>query len=99
MDLSWSELLVVGIVALVIIGVRAVTLMGVRLALVGVVVPAVAILTVTLLAAVVPRLQGILLTVEALGFFIGAMLLFPKLRIAPTVIDASDAPAAPPSGP
>src|SRR5207248_5775543 len=56
-------------VALLIIGVRAVTLMGVRLALAGVVIPAAMILAITLVAAVVPRLQGLLLTAEALGFF------------------------------
>ena len=80
-------------VALVIIGVRAVTLMGTRLALAGVVVPTAAILTITLLAAILPRLQGILLTVEALGFFIVAMVLFPRLWIATT------APATPPAPP
>lgn len=92
--LGWAVAASAG-VALAIIGVRAVTLMGARLALVGVVAPAVAILTATLLAAIVPRLQGILLTVEALGFFIGAMLLFPKLRIAPAVLDLGGPPAAP----
>ena len=66
--------------ALAIIGVRTVTLMGVTLALIGVVIPAAAILAITLVAAVVPRLQGILLTVEALGFFIVAMMLIPRLR-------------------
>src|SRR5205823_13357543 len=45
--------------ALAIIGTRAVTLMGLKLALVGVIIPAVTILAVTLLAAVMPRLQGI----------------------------------------
>src|SRR5205823_6601986 len=70
-------------VALAIIGVRAVTLMGARLALLGVVLPAAAILALTLTAAVMPRLQGILLTVEALGFFVVAMMLFPRLRFAP----------------
>jgi prepilin-type N-terminal cleavage/methylation domain-containing protein len=69
-------------IALAIIGVRAVTLMGVRLALAGVVIPAAMILAITLVAAVIPRLQGILLTAEALGFFIVAMMLLPRLRIA-----------------
>jgi prepilin-type N-terminal cleavage/methylation domain-containing protein len=68
-------------VALAIIGVRAVTLMGVRLALLGVVVPAAMILAITLTAAIIPRLQRILLTTEALGFFIVAMMLIPRLRI------------------
>jgi hypothetical protein len=78
-------------VALVIIGVRAVTLMGARLALAGVVLPAAAILALTLVAAVVPRLQGILLTAEALGFFIAAMMLFPHLRLT----SAAPAPVGP----
>ena len=66
--------------ALAIIGVRAVTLMGVKLALAGVVLPAATILAITLVAAIVPRLQGILLTAGALGFFIVAMMLIPRLR-------------------
>jgi prepilin-type N-terminal cleavage/methylation domain-containing protein len=86
-------------VALAIIGVRAVTLMGARLALAGVVAPAAAILAVTLLAATAPRLQGILLTVEALGFFIVAMMLSPRLRIATAAPAAGDAGASPPAGP
>ena len=69
--------------ALAIIGVRAITLMGTMLALGGVVLPAAVILALTLLAATAPRLQGILLTVEALGFFIVAMLLIPRLKTAP----------------
>jgi prepilin-type N-terminal cleavage/methylation domain-containing protein len=67
-------------VALAIIAVRAVTLVGFRLALFGVVLPAAAILAVTLVAAVWPSLQGILLTAEALGFFIAAMMLLPRIR-------------------
>lgn len=66
--------------ALVIIGVRAVTLMSAWLALLGVVLPAAVILAITLFAAIEPRLQGLLLTAEGLGFFIVAMMLFPKLR-------------------
>jgi prepilin-type N-terminal cleavage/methylation domain-containing protein len=69
-------------VALVIIGVRAVTLVGLKLALFGVLVPAATILALTLTAAIVPRLQGILLTAEALGFFIVAMMLIPRVRMA-----------------
>jgi prepilin-type N-terminal cleavage/methylation domain-containing protein len=86
-------------VALAIIGVRAATLMGVRLALAGVVVPAATILALTLTAAVVPRLQGILLTAEALGFFIVAMLLIPRIRFAAVVPGAlGEAPAASTTG-
>jgi hypothetical protein len=67
-------------VALLIVSVRAITLMPMRLALAGVVAPAATIMAATLLAAIVPRLQGLLMTAEALGFFIVAMMLFPKLR-------------------
>jgi prepilin-type N-terminal cleavage/methylation domain-containing protein len=83
-------------VALAIIGTRAVTLIGVRLALVGVVLPAAVILAVTLAAAIVPRLQGLLLTALALGFFIVVMTLVPRLRFAgPAVPPVSDLPASP----
>jgi hypothetical protein len=68
--------------ALTVIGVLAVTLMGVWRALVGVLLPASATLAVTLTAAVWPALQGILLTVEGLGFFIAAMLLLARIRAA-----------------
>jgi hypothetical protein len=71
--------------ALTIIGVRSVTILGPRLALAGVVLPAAAIMALTLVAAVMPQLQGILLTAEALGFFIAAMTLMPRLRIAPAL--------------
>jgi prepilin-type N-terminal cleavage/methylation domain-containing protein len=71
--------LVSGAVAVVIIGVRAMTLMGIWRALLGVVVPAAAILALTLSAAVWPQLQGMLLTVMALGLFVTAMMLMPKI--------------------
>ena len=80
--------------------VRAVTLMGVRLALIGVVIPAAAILAITLTAAVYPRLQGILLTALALGFFIVAMMLFPRLHFSTgPAVPAGETPApVPPEG-
>jgi prepilin-type N-terminal cleavage/methylation domain-containing protein len=76
-------------IALTIITVRAVTLLGVRLALVGVVLPAVAILSITLVAALWPRLQGILLTAEALAFFVVTMMLLPRISIASLVPPSS----------
>jgi hypothetical protein len=95
----WAAVVVSAGVALAIIGVRGVTLMGVRLALAGVVVPAATILAVTLVAAVVPRLQGILLTAEALAFFIAAMMLFPHLRrMSAAPAPAEPVPAAPTTG-
>jgi hypothetical protein len=69
-------------VAIAIIGLRAVTLMRVSWAIAGVVLPGAAIMAITLVAAIWKPLQGMLLTVEALGFFIGAMLLIPKVRAA-----------------
>ena len=83
--------------ALVVIGVRAVTIMGVRLGLAGVVLPAAAILAITLVATVWPSLQGILLTVEALGFFIAAMMLMPRIPFAVAAATRTDQafPAAP----
>jgi hypothetical protein len=71
-------------IAIAIIGVRAVTLMGVWRGLAGVVVPAAAIMSITLLAAIWTPLQGILLTIEALGFFVAAMMLMPKVNAAST---------------
>jgi prepilin-type N-terminal cleavage/methylation domain-containing protein len=68
--------------ALTVIGALAVSLMGVWLALGGVLLPATAILAVTLTAATWPALQGLLLTVELLGFFIAAMLLLARIRAA-----------------
>jgi prepilin-type N-terminal cleavage/methylation domain-containing protein len=71
-------------IAIAIIGVRAVTLMGIWRGLAGVFLPAAAIMSITLVAAIWTSLQGILLTVEALGFFIAAMMLMPKVNAAST---------------
>ena len=67
-------------IVLLILGVRAVTIMGFRMALFGTVIPAAGILSVTLLAAIHTRLQGILITSTGIGLFIVAMLLIPRLR-------------------
>lgn len=83
-------------IALAIVGIRSVTLMGLRRALVGVVLPAAIIMAVTLVAAIVPRLQGILLTAMALGFFVVAMTLIPKLRLMP-LLPATPAAAGTPA--
>lgn len=66
-------------VAVTIIGVRTVTLMGFWRAAAGAVLPAATILAITLVAAIWPQMQGILLAVLALGFFIAAMQLMPKV--------------------
>jgi prepilin-type N-terminal cleavage/methylation domain-containing protein len=65
---------------LLVISWRTVTIMGVRLTLVGVVIPAAAIMALTLTAALRPPLQGMLLTVLALASFVVAMMLAPRLK-------------------
>ncbi len=65
---------------LVIIAIRSATIIGVWMALLGVVAPAATIFTLTLLAAVYIRLQGILITGTGIALFIVAMLLIPKIR-------------------
>jgi prepilin-type N-terminal cleavage/methylation domain-containing protein len=82
-------------IALVIIGARAVTLMPLWLALGGVVLPAAVIMAVTLVAAIWPSLQGILLTAEALVLFIVAMMLGPTIRAASPARPAVE-PSVPP---
>src|ERR1051326_179545 len=69
------------LLVLVVIAIRSITIMGWRLALLGTIFPAIAILTLTLLAALHPRLQGILITVTGIALFIVAMLLIPRLKM------------------
>ena len=82
---------------LAIIAVRAVTIMGRRLGLLAAVLPAGLILTITLLAAIHTRLQGILITVVGLALFIVAMLLMPRLKLNGTYAagQAGPIPATP----
>jgi prepilin-type N-terminal cleavage/methylation domain-containing protein len=68
-------------VVIAIIGVRSVTIMGWRQAVVGAILPAAAVMGLALVAALEPRLQGILLTIGGLGFFIVAMVLAPRLKV------------------
>ena len=70
------------LLVLVVIAIRAGTIMGVRLALFGAVLPATAILAATLLAAIHPRLQGILITAVGIVMFIVAMLLIPRMQLS-----------------
>jgi len=88
-------------VALSIIGVRALTLMGWRLTLVGILLPAISILAITLVAAIWPALQGILLTALGLGFFIAVMTLLPRITFAwiPARAMIPSVPPAPPPEP
>ena len=68
-------------IVLLVIAIRSVTIMGLRLALFGIVLPATAILAVTLIAAINTRLQGILITGVGITVFIVAMLLIPRLKL------------------
>ena len=75
-----AAIFVSAILVLLVIALRAVTIMHMRLALTGIVLPAMAILAFTLLAAIHPRLQGILITIAGIALFVLAMLLIPRFR-------------------
>src|SRR6266567_854600 len=75
-----AAMIISSALVLLVIAIRSVTIMGIRVGLLGTVIPAAAILAVTLLAAIHTRLQGILITGTGIGLFIVAMLLIPRLR-------------------
>ncbi len=78
---------------LLVIAIRAITIIGFRMGLFGIVVPAAAILGITLLAAIHARLQGILITATGIAVFIVAMVLMPRLTI-----QRAPRPVRPPPG-
>jgi hypothetical protein len=82
-------------VVLLVIAIRSLSIMGLRLGLLGAVFPAMVILAVTLVAAIHPRLQGILITGVGIALFIVAMLLIPRLKLEGAVRTAQ--PASPPT--
>jgi hypothetical protein len=67
-------------IVLLVIAIRSMTIMSFRLAFFGTVLPATLILAVTLVAAIHPRLQGILITGTGIAVFVVAMLLLPRLK-------------------
>ena len=75
-----AAMIVSSVLVLTVIAIRAVTIMPRRLAIMGIVVPAMAILAMTLLAAIQPRLQGILITIAGIALFVVAMLLIPRFK-------------------
>jgi hypothetical protein len=75
-----TAILAASSVVLLVIALRSITIMGLRLGLCGAVLPATAILAVTLLAAIHTRLQGILITGTGIALFITAMLLVPRMK-------------------
>jgi len=79
---------------LLIIAIRAITIIGCRMGFFGTVLPAAAILGVTLLAAIHTRLQGILITATGIAVFIVAMVLMPRLRPQRALRPATSSPGA-----
>jgi drug/metabolite transporter (DMT)-like permease len=78
---------------LLVIAARVFTIMEFRLALFGMLLPAAAVLALTLVAAIHPRLQGMLITLTGILLFIVAMLLMPRLKIALPELPKEIAPA------
>jgi prepilin-type N-terminal cleavage/methylation domain-containing protein len=76
-----AAILISSAIVIVIIAIRSMTIMSVRLALLGIVLPAVAVLALTIVAAIQIRLQGLLITGSGLLFFIVAMSLMPRLKL------------------
>jgi type II secretory pathway pseudopilin PulG len=75
--LRWAASASAGL-ALLVIAWCAVSVAGTRVALLAVALPAALIMATTLAGAVKPHLQGLLLTCEAMGFFVLAMVLMPR---------------------
>jgi prepilin-type N-terminal cleavage/methylation domain-containing protein len=84
-------------VVLLIIAVRSFTTMGFGLSLFGAIIPAAAILCLTLVAAIHTRLQGLLITATGIALFIVAMLLIPRVRFEHAPLRAAP-PGEPPTG-
>jgi prepilin-type N-terminal cleavage/methylation domain-containing protein len=85
-----QAILLSGGAVILVLGIRAMSMLGWRLGLLGVALPAGAVMCVTLLAAIKPDLQGILLTGMALGLFVLTMALAPRLGLAPPARSASE---------
>jgi hypothetical protein len=75
-----AAMIAAGGLVLVIIAFRSLTMMRAQLAVAGVILPAAVLLAITLLAAIHPRLQGILITGVGMALFILAMLLMPRMQ-------------------
>lgn len=75
-----------------ILSIRAVALLGAKVGTLGVAAVAAFVLVVTMLAAVHPAMQGILLTIEAIGALVAMTILLPRTREALAAGPAGDAP-------
>jgi prepilin-type N-terminal cleavage/methylation domain-containing protein len=76
-----AAILISSAIVIAIIAVRAATIMGWRLALFGTILPAIMILTITLVAAIYTRLQGILFAGAGMILFTVAMTLMPRVKL------------------
>jgi hypothetical protein len=94
-----AAMLTSGGVVLAILALRSMTIVGRRMALGGIVFPAAAILALTLLSAIYPRLQGILITCTGLALFILAMVLLPRMKLSQRRNISGEAPVLSPSLP
>jgi hypothetical protein len=84
-----------GALVILIIEIRAIASLGWRVGIFGVALAAAMIMSITLLAAIRPSLQGMLLTAMSLGLFVLAMMLAPRLRIEQRTIAAAMLTPAP----
>jgi hypothetical protein len=82
-------------IVLLIIAIRTISIMGLWLGLFGAVIPAAAVMALTLTAAVKPHLQGIILTGMGLGLFIIAMVLAPRMQSLRRALAGTAPPPAP----
>ena len=81
------------VIVLVVIGMRAKSIIGLPLTIGGVVMPAGAIMALTLVAAIRPNLQGMILTILSLGLFIAAMMLAPRIHVRGGMLPGAPAAA------
>jgi prepilin-type N-terminal cleavage/methylation domain-containing protein len=77
---------------LLIIAWRTISIMGWRLGIFGAVVPAALVMAATLLAAVRPNLQGIILTTVSLVLFVVIMMLAPRMQVLRRLARAAAVP-------
>ena len=76
-----AAIVVSSVAVLLIIGTRSATIMGLSMGLLVTVLPATLMLVLTLLAALHPRLQGILMTLVGIALFVLGMVLMPRLKL------------------
>jgi hypothetical protein len=75
-----ASIFAAGALVLIIIAARAITLFGLKLGIGGVALMAGAIMAITLASAIYPVAQGVLLTIEAIGALVVAMIMLPRAQ-------------------